>query len=113
MHTGNDNNVHKLHAPLATGLRFEKNRVIVELDDQREVSIPLSLYPTLQNARPAQRADWQLIGPGKGFHWQSLDLDLSVCGLIGGLAEMIPAPPRPTSKRRRKPTLQPEVFARR
>jgi hypothetical protein len=78
--------------PLAVGLRFEKGRLIVEFDDQREVSIPLARYPTLAKARPAQRADWQLIGLGKGFYWKSLDLDLSVRGILSGLPEVIPAP---------------------
>jgi Protein of unknown function (DUF2442) len=85
--------------PLAVGLRFEKGRLIVELDDQREVSIPLSRFPTLAKARPAQRADWELIGPGKAFYWKALDLDLSVRGLVGGLPEVIPAPPLRRAKR--------------
>jgi Protein of unknown function (DUF2442) len=64
--------------PLAIGLRFAKGRLIVELDDEREVSVPLKRYPTLHKARPAQRANWKMIGPGKAFYWKSLDLDLSV-----------------------------------
>src|SRR5438034_754236 len=77
--------------PLAVGLRFEKDRLIVELDDQREVSVPLKRYPTLAKARPSQRVGWQLIGAGNGFYWKSLDLDLSVRGLVSGLPEVIPA----------------------
>jgi hypothetical protein len=72
------------------------------LDDEREVSVPLKRYPTLLKARRAQRADWQLIGPGKGFHWKSLDLDLSVRGIVSGLPEVIPAPP-PRSKQTARP----------
>jgi hypothetical protein len=83
----------KDNGPLATGIRFEKGRVIVELNDEREVSVPLKRYPTLKKARPAQRAAWKLIGPGKGFYWKSLDLDLSVRGIVSGLPEVIPAPP--------------------
>ena len=97
MSTGN---VNKRPELLATGLRFEKGRLIVELDDQREVSVPLNRYPTLEKATPAERSAWQLIGPGKGFHWKSLDLDLSVRGLVSGLPEAIPAPP-PRPPRRR------------
>jgi hypothetical protein len=91
MSTGNGN---KIREPLAVGLRFAKGRLIVELDDQRDVSVPLSRYPTLAKARPSQRAAWELIGPGKAFYWKSLDLDLSVRGLVSGLPEVIPAPPR-------------------
>jgi hypothetical protein len=95
----------------AVGLRFEKNRLVVELSDQREVSVPLSRYPTLVRARPAQRAAWRMIGLGKGFHWEALDLDLSVRGLVSGLPEVIPRPParprrRGRAKRRSATTVQ-------
>lgn len=78
---------------LATGLRFENGRIIVRFADQREVGVPLSLYPTLARARPAQRNRWILIGPGKGFHWEELDLDLSATGIALGIREHIPPPP--------------------
>lgn len=78
---------------LATGLRFSRNRIIVRLQDGREVSIPIEHYPTLQRATPAQRDGWRLIGPGKAFYWPQLDLDLSVEGLVLGHRERIPRPP--------------------
>lgn len=78
---------------VATGLRFDADRLIVQLDDGREVSVPLSRYPSLLDAAPAKRAAWELIGPGKGFHWEELDLDLSVEGLLQGIPEGIPRPP--------------------
>ena len=31
----------------AVGLRFERGRLVVELNDQREISVPLERYPTL------------------------------------------------------------------
>jgi hypothetical protein len=97
MRTGNGSN---RAAPKGVGVRFEKGRLVVILDDQREVSVPLSRYPTLQRARAAQRNGWRLIGRGLGFHWETLDLDLSVAGLVNGLPELIPPPP--TLKRRRR-----------
>jgi len=94
MPTGNGNNVNdsSLHGA-AAGLRFDGDRLIVELDDGREVSVPLARYPSLLDAAPAQRAAWELIGPAKGFHWEDLDLDLSVHGLLHGIPEGIPRPP--------------------
>jgi hypothetical protein len=74
--------------------------MVVVLEDQREMSLPLSLYPTLLNASPVQREAWELIGPGRGFHWEQLDLDLSVDGLLQGLPEAVPAPPRAVAGRR-------------
>src|SRR5258708_6341503 len=83
----------------ATGLRFSRDSIIMPLADGREVSIPLRFYPTLKNARPAQRNDFELTGGGRAFHWDGLDLDLSVDGLLHGLPEKIPAPPARPSKR--------------
>jgi hypothetical protein len=82
---------------VATRLRFEDDRLIVVLDDGREMSLPLSLYPTLLHATSTQRDAWELIGPDTGFHWEELDLDLSVQGLLLGLPEAIPAPPSPSA----------------
>jgi hypothetical protein len=93
-------NANKIAEPKAVGLRFEKGRLVVEFEDRREVSVPLTRYPTLHRARPAQRAAWQIIGRGIGFHWKALDLDLSIRGLISGLPEVIPAPP-PRKRNRR------------
>ena len=102
MRTGSGNNRNESRG---VGLRIEKGRLVVELEDQREVSVPLNRYPTLQRARPAQRANWRLIGRGLGFHWSDLDLDLSVRGLVSGLPEVIPSPP--PIKRRRRATVRP------
>lgn len=62
------------------------------LNDGRHVYSPLDRYPTLAKASSAQRGRWKMIGPGRGFHWEDLDLDLSLEGLVGGLPEMIPPP---------------------
>ena len=77
----------------ATALRFEGGRMIMHLRDGRELSAPLVLYPTLEKATSRQRAAWELIGNGRAFHWPELDLDLSVDGILHGLAERIPPPP--------------------
>jgi hypothetical protein len=99
MSTGNGN---KIKEPLAVGLRFEKGRLIVELSDQREVSVPLDRYPTLAKAKASQRSNWKLVGPGRGFYWKLLDLDLSVRGLVSGLPEVVPAPPAIVKSTRRR-----------
>ena len=65
----------------AAGLRFANDRLIVLFRDGRELHLPLQLYPTLLDATPQQRKAWQMVGPGKAFHWKDLDLDLSIDGL--------------------------------
>jgi hypothetical protein len=97
MPTGNGKTARRKSADIrATGLRFAADRLVVVLADEREISLPLRRYPTLRRASPAQRRAWELIGGGRGFHWDDLDLDLSVAGLVNGLREAIPRPPRLT-----------------
>jgi hypothetical protein len=54
----------------------------VRLVDGREVSVPLEWFPTLREATDAQRNKWRLIGNGVGIHWEELDEDVSVTGLL-------------------------------
>jgi len=77
----------------ATGLRFQNGRLVITLKDDREVSLPLSKYPTLKKATPAQRRHWEMIGPGDGFDWPDLDLQLAVDAMVMGIPEGIPKPP--------------------
>jgi hypothetical protein len=56
----------------------------VDLSDGRTISAPLSWYPRLCHASPDERADWRLIGGGRGIHWPRLDEDISLENLIFG-----------------------------
>jgi len=67
---------------LVTGLRFEAESMHVQLSDGRELTVPLEWFPTLRNATSEQRNNWRLIGKGVGIHWEDLDEDLSVEGLL-------------------------------
>ena len=66
------------------------DRLEVELEDGRRISVPLEWYPRLKSATPAERANWEPCGAGYGIHWPSIDEDLSVEGLLRGA----PAPRR-------------------
>ncbi len=68
----------------ARAVRATHDRLIVELDDDRTLSIPLWWYPRLLRATDAERAQWQLIGGGEGIHWPLIDEDLSVEGMLRG-----------------------------
>lgn len=48
------------------------------------VSVPLSEYPRLLYATPAERRDWRLLDGGRGIHWDTLDEDISIAGLLAG-----------------------------
>jgi hypothetical protein len=67
---------------LATGVRFDAERMHVQLSDGREISVPLEWFPSLRNASDEQRNKWRLIGKGVGIHWEELDEDISVEGLL-------------------------------
>jgi hypothetical protein len=68
--------------PRATSIRFTDDRMVVDLEDGREVSVPLEWFPRLRNASPTERDHYRLMGGGVGIHWPELDEDLSVRGLL-------------------------------
>lgn len=69
-------------------VRFEDDRIVVDLKDGRTIAVPLAFYPRLLNATPEQRRVWEIAGAGYGIHWPGIDEDLSTEGLLRG----IPAP---------------------
>jgi hypothetical protein len=54
----------------------------VRLKDGRVISVPITAYRRLREATPEQRSKWELIGRGTGIHWNEIDEDLSVAGLL-------------------------------
>ncbi len=67
---------------LATHVRIEADKFFVELNDGREVGVPYSWFKLLANATPEQRKNWRLIGDGMGIHWEEIDEDISVKGIL-------------------------------
>ena len=54
----------------------------VMLVDGREISVPITWFPRLQDATIEQRTQWRLIGGGIGIHWEDIDEDISVESLL-------------------------------
>ena len=71
--------------PIATDVKVTVEALIVALQDGRVVSVPLAWYPRLAEGTPAERRNWELIGPGIGIHWPALDEDISIDALLRGL----------------------------
>ncbi|HID88013.1 MAG TPA: DUF2442 domain-containing protein [Anaerolineae bacterium] len=67
---------------LAVTVRFDGEMLHIQLTDGREISVPLEWFPTLRDATEVQRNNWRLIGRGVGIHWEDLDEDISVAGLL-------------------------------
>lgn len=61
---------------------FDASMIHVRLSDGRELGVPLEWFPKLRQASERQRVSWRLIGDGVGIHWEELDEDISVAGLL-------------------------------
>lgn len=70
--------------PNAIGVEASGNTLYVRLSDGRTVVIPVDRYPRLAYATKRERANWSLIGEGQGIHWEDIDEDISVEGLLAG-----------------------------
>lgn len=75
------------HEPRAAGARYdaERGQVVIALTNGCTFSFPPRLAEDLQAATAEQLARVELIGAGYGLHWEALDADLSVPGLLSGL----------------------------
>ncbi|HDH07818.1 MAG TPA: DUF2442 domain-containing protein, partial [Candidatus Moranbacteria bacterium] len=56
----------------------------VDLSDGRTISVPLEWFPRLVYATLKERKNWRLIGRGHGIHWENIDEDISIEGLLAG-----------------------------
>jgi hypothetical protein len=70
--------------PVATSVRCDDENLWVTLADGRQLGVPLAYFPRLLQATPDQRAAYELSGGGRGIHWDELDEDISVSGLLAG-----------------------------
>lgn len=67
---------------LAVSVGCDDEMLRVRLSDGREINVPIEWFPRLRDATPAQRQNWRLIGRGVGIHWEDIDEDISVEGLL-------------------------------
>ena len=74
----------EIEVPDAEAVSVTDDTLTVELNDGRSLSVPLAWYPRLHNATRTERDRWELIGKGQGIHWEDLDEDISVEGLLAG-----------------------------
>jgi hypothetical protein len=63
---------------------FTEDVISVDLMDGRTITVPLTWYPRLLKATPAQRLAWKICGGGYGIHWEEIDEDLSTEGMLRG-----------------------------
>jgi Protein of unknown function (DUF2442) len=70
--------------PIST--RFDEHTLWVELDDGRTLGVPLAWFPRLMRASTAQR-EAVYLSPS-GLHWDEIDEDISIAGLLAGLGDL-------------------------
>ena len=66
----------------ATDVTFDEDTMWVSLTDGRTLGVPLAWFPRLLLAKPSDREKFEL-SPG-GIHWDELDEDISIAGLLKG-----------------------------
>jgi hypothetical protein len=73
--------------PRASSVRYDKatRRVVIELTNGTRVEIPARLLQGLAQASADAIADVSVQGQGYGLRWDTLDVDLSVLGLLAGV----------------------------
>lgn len=69
---------------------FDEDSLWVGLNDARVIGVPLAWFPRLLNASEAERNAYEL--SAFGIHWEGLDEDISVEGLLAGRGDMTRTP---------------------
>jgi len=70
----------------AEAVRFDDDSMWVHLDDARIMAVPLAWLPRLLAATPEQRVQFEL--SPCGIHWEALDEDVSIDGLLAGHGDL-------------------------
>ncbi len=70
----------------ATAVRFDEHTMWVDLSDGRTIGVPLAWFPRLLRANPEARSRVEI--SRLGLHWQELDEDISIAGLLAGRSDM-------------------------
>lgn len=73
--------------PRAAAARYDRasGRVIVDLENGCAFAFPPRLAQGLESASDDQLGAVEILGRGYGLHWEDLDVDLSLPGLMAGL----------------------------
>jgi hypothetical protein len=64
---------------------FDENVMWVALSDGRTLGVPLAWFPRLLRATQEERNAYRI--SSRGLHWEALDEDISVAGLLAGLGD--------------------------
>lgn len=74
----------QIDVPIAKSVSVSEDTLSVDLTDGRTISVPIEWFPRLVHASVEERNRWRLIGNGQGIHWEEIDEDINVEGLLIG-----------------------------
>jgi hypothetical protein len=66
-------------------VRFDEDSFWVDLSDGRTLGVPLAWFPRLLHGTQEQREQVKI--SSRGLHWEALDEDVSIAGLLAGLGD--------------------------
>jgi len=66
----------------AINISFTDTKMVLFIEDGRELAIPLEWFPKLRNATKKELSNWRFIGSGEGIHWDDIDEDILVENLL-------------------------------
>jgi Protein of unknown function (DUF2442) len=69
-------------SPKPLAVRFDADSFWIDLADGRKLGVPLAWFPRLLHGTQEQRGRVSL--SRVGLHWDELDEDISVAGLLAG-----------------------------
>jgi hypothetical protein len=73
--------------PRAAAARYDRlnDRIVVDLTNGATFAFPPRLCQGLEEASPADLSEVEVMGAGFGLHWERLDVDYRVSGLLNGV----------------------------
>jgi hypothetical protein len=74
----------EIRIPVALNVLLTDDTLSVDLSDGRSISVPIAWYPRLLHSTDQERKNWRLIGRGQRVHWEDINEDISIEGLLAG-----------------------------
>ncbi len=73
--------------PRAASARYDatRRRIVVNLVNGCTFTFPASLVEAFENATTGELSEIEVLGQGFGLRWETLDVDLTVAGLLAGV----------------------------
>jgi hypothetical protein len=73
----------------ARRVSFGDDTLVIDLEDGRQLAVPIAWFPRLAGADATQRSHWELVGRGIGISWPDIDEDISVENLLAADGELL------------------------